>query len=245
MFSASWIDGSAKRLNETIVSWSALGQSIQAQERVRGRCPGAAMESSRYNREPALSRQGLVLGLYGSLAVVALLISAGREDVDIYRIEGVSTSLWLGLSPALGVAAGVLVVILSRIAVRRFDWARALHHNFRELLGPLTSREILIMALASSIGEELLFRGALQPWLGLVPQAVLFGLLHIGPGRRFLAWTVWALGMGLAFGGLVTLTGDLGGAIVAHFTINFMNLHYIARVSFPTPAATGPHSHQL
>lgn len=218
-----------KRSNETIVSCGALGQSIQAKERVCGRCPSAAMDSSRYNREPALSRQGLVLGLYGSLAVVALLISAGREDVDIYRIEGVSTSLWLGLSPVLGIAVGVVVVLLSRVAVRRFDWARALHHNFRELLGPLTSREILIMALASAIGEELLFRGALQPWLGIWPQAVIFALLHIGPRRSFLPWTLSAFALGIAFGYMFEWTGDLGGPIVAHFTINYLNFHYIAR----------------
>jgi membrane protease YdiL (CAAX protease family) len=46
-------------------------------------------------------------------------------------------------------------------------------------------------------------------------------------------WTAWAFAMGLALGGLVELTGDLGGAIVAHFTINFVNLHYIVRVADP------------
>jgi len=77
------------------------------------------------------------------------------------------------------------------------------------------------------VGEEVFFRGALMPWIGLVPQAILFGLLHIGPSKRFLPWTAWALLMGLVFGGLVELTGDLGGAIACHFTINFMNLHFI------------------
>ena len=30
--------------------------------------------------------------------------------------------------------------------------------------------------------------------------------------------------------------GDLGGAILAHFVINFANLHFIVRVALPAPA---------
>jgi len=184
------------------------------------------------------SRAALVIGLYGGLALVGLLISAGRGDADVYRIVDERTGWWHLVSPLLGVVLGLGVVAMTRLVVVRSAWGRALHGDFRALLGDVSRREIAILAVASAVGEEVFFRGALQPWIGLVPQAVLFGLLHIGPGRRFLAWTGWALVMGLAFGGLVELTGDLGGAIVAHFTINFMNLHYIARVSFPAPAPT-------
>jgi hypothetical protein len=180
-----------------------------------------------------MSRSGLVIGLYGTLALTALLISAGREDVDIYRIDGISTPLRLGLSPLLGLATGLAIVVLTRMAVRRFAWAQALHHDFRSLLGPLTTREIVILALASSIGEEMLFRGALQPWIGLWPQAAFFALLHIGPGRRFLPWTLSAFILGAGFGYMFAWTGDLGGPIVAHFTINYLNLHFIARTELP------------
>ena len=66
--------------------------------------------------------------------------------------------------------------------------------------------------------------------LGLVPQAALFALLHVGPGKRFVPWTASALGMGIAFGLLADATGNLGGPIAAHFTINFLNLRYIVAV---------------
>ena len=56
------------------------------------------------------------------------------------------------------VVLGLAVVGLTRLATRHLAWARALHTSFRDLLGPLTGREIVILALASSIGEELLFR---------------------------------------------------------------------------------------
>ena len=190
-----------------------------------------------------MSRAGLILSLYGSLALLALLVSAGRDDIDIYRIEGRSTSLFLALSPLIGLAVALAVVALSRFTVHRFEWARRLHTDFRSLLGPLSGREILILAVASAVGEELLFRGALQPMIGIWPQAVVFALLHIGPGTRFLPWTLSAFAVGLVFGWLFQATGDLGGPIVAHFAINFMNLHFIARFDAP-PAqhrgAVGP-----
>jgi membrane protease YdiL (CAAX protease family) len=187
------------------------------------------------NRQPAMTRAGLILALYGSLALAAILISAARGDVDIYRIEGISTPLFMALSPIIGLALGLVVVFLSRLAVHRFDWARRLHNDFRQILGKLSYKEILVLALASSIGEELLFRGALQPIVGVWAQAIVFALLHIGPGLRFLPWTASALVIGLLFGFIFQLTGDLGGPIVAHFAINYMNLHFIARFQVPEP----------
>jgi membrane protease YdiL (CAAX protease family) len=141
-------------------------------------------------------------------------------------------ALVLGLYGALGLTALLLSAGRGDPDIYRIG---ALHRDFRALLGPLTGREILILAAASSIGEELLFRGALQPWLGIWPQAIVFALLHVGPGRRFLPWTASALLLGVGFGYMTAWTGDLGGPIVAHFTINFLNLHFISRVDFPAP----------
>ncbi len=175
---------------------------------------------------PPLSRASLVIGLYGAMAILGLLIAAGRGDPDLYRIGDLPHWLLLG-GPAIGVATGVGVVGLTRLATKHFAWARDLNVSFRDLLGPLTGREILILALASSIGEELLFRGALMPWLGVWVQALVFALLHVGPKKRFLPWTVSALFLGAAFGELAMRTGNLGGPIAAHFMINFLNLRYI------------------
>ncbi len=185
------------------------------------------------SRDPPMTRGGLILALYGALALTAILISAGRADVDIYRISGTSTHGRLLVSPFLGVALGLAVVAASRFATRRYRWAQDLHCDFRSLLGPLSGKEILVLAMASAIGEELLFRGALQPWIGLWPQAIIFAALHVGPGARFLPWTASALALGVGFGYMFSFTGDLGGPMAAHFMINFMNLRFIARVENP------------
>ena len=181
---------------------------------------------------PPLSRASMVIGLYGAMALVALVIAAGRGDPDLYRFA--TEPHWpLLAGPIVGFLVGLGVVGLSRVATRHFAWARYLHTSFRDLLGPLTGREIVILALASSIGEEALFRGALLPWMGVWPQGIVFALLHVGPGKRFLPWTISALVLGIAFGWLAVWTGNLGGPIAAHFAINFFNLRYIVRRGEP------------
>jgi membrane protease YdiL (CAAX protease family) len=176
---------------------------------------------------PPLSRASLVIGLYGAMALVALVIAAARGNPDLYRVDPAVDLAFLAIGPAIGFAVGLLVVWGTRLATKHFQWARDLHASFRDLLGPLTGKEIVILALASSIGEELLFRGALLPWFGVWIQGVIFALLHVGPGRRFVPWTISALVLGVGFGWLAQWTGNLGGPIAAHFAINFLNLRYI------------------
>ena len=179
-----------------------------------------------------VSRGALIIGLYGAMAVVAFVIGAVRGDADLYRLPH-ATPLRMVLSPLLGIGVGLVFVFLTRLAVHRFEWVRQLHRSFRGLVTNLHARDIFILAVASSVGEELLFRGALLPWIGLWASTVIFALLHIGPGLRYLPWTASAFIMGLVFALLHQWMGDLGGAIAAHFTINFLNLGYIRRVELP------------
>src|SRR5688572_15047779 len=101
--------------------------------------------SSHPSPAPPLSRASLVIGVYGAMALVALLIAAGRGNPDLYRL-GDPPGWWLGAGPLIGVALGLAVVVFWRVAVRVFPWARELQTSFRDLLGPLTNREILIIA---------------------------------------------------------------------------------------------------
>lgn len=185
--------------------------------------------------QPRLGRTATTLALYGGLAAVGIAWGALRGDANVYRIAGRWTPLGLFvLSPAIGLGLGLAVVFGCRLAVHRFEWSRKLHREFRGLLGRLTEGEALVLALSSGIGEEVFFRGALLPVAGLWLQAAVFALLHVAPAdagraRQFLPWTAMAFVMGLAFGALALLLGDLGGPMVAHVTINYLNLRFIIR----------------
>jgi membrane protease YdiL (CAAX protease family) len=179
-------------------------------------------------RAPRFSRASVIFLFYGALGLAAVIWGALRGRANIY-VGPSSTLPKLAVSPFAGVAFGLGVVFLTRLLTHRFEWARVLHREFHALVHELSSKEIFTLALASSIGEELFFRGALLPVVGLVPSTILFALLHLRPQARFLPWTAMSFVLGLAMGGMFLGLGDLSGPIAAHFTINLLNLNYIAK----------------
>ncbi len=175
-----------------------------------------------------------VLVFYGAMAGVALLWALIAGDPDVFHAE--DTGVGLGGQAGSGVVLGLLGVLSSRLCARWFAWARRLNEAFRELLGPLRSWEILVMAGCSAVAEEMLFRGAMQETIGLLPTAAIFGLAHYPLRRDLWPWTVWALAAGVLLGELVVVTGSLLGPIIAHFTINWFNLHALNEA--PGPGAS-------
>lgn len=178
-------------------------------------------------RSAPSSRMTAVVVFYGALALLGVVIAAANGNADVYRVASRDQG-YLVASPLVGVAVGLVVVGGTRLATRHISAFRYLHQGFRDVLGPLSHLEIVVLAASSSIAEEILFRGALLPWLGLGWQAALFGLLHIGPDRRFLLWTALACGMGALLGALTLQLGDIGAATTAHFVVNYLNLRFIA-----------------
>jgi membrane protease YdiL (CAAX protease family) len=134
----------------------------------------------------------------------------------------------VGTSLLLGVALAVVLVTSTRIAVDRWNWARRLHVDLRPVAKNLTLASIAIIAVLSSLGEELFFRGFLTPFLGgVVAQAILFGLAHQVSGPSRWVWVTWASLVGLCFGAIFVLTGSLVGPIVAHAIVNGYNLAFL------------------
>ena len=179
-------------------------------------------------RPPRLTRSGLILSLYSGLALVAIGWAAWSGRAAALVVPGLGAERML-LGFAAGVAAAAVMVFAWRWATHRLEWARMLEREFRDVLGPLSPSEIFILAAASSLGEELFFRGALLPAVGLWGSSLLFALPHIGPGARFLPWTATSLLVGLGLGALAIWSGSLAGPVAAHFFINLLNLRRITR----------------
>ncbi|MDY0002206.1 MAG: CPBP family intramembrane glutamic endopeptidase [Polyangia bacterium] len=185
-----------------------------------------------------LSMVGMTALVYGGMTIAAValgLLFGGRSiwmhPGHVHEARHLVTHTALGA--AAGLAFGLLMVALSRLFTARFDFGKRLHMEFHEVLGSLRTRDAFWMALLSAVGEEALFRGVLQPAVGLWLTAAIFGLVHFPTRRGLLPWPLLAFGMGLAFGLIFEWGGDLGGPIVAHFVINFLNLRHIGRVSYP------------
>ena len=178
-----------------------------------------------------MRRWGWFAAAYAGMALVAVLIAMGTRGEPPLSLP----RPWLPLSPprdvlysvALGVTIGMLLVIATRFAVPRFAWAKRLHLELRPFAKDVTTLGIVMLALTSSLGEELLFRGLLQPWLGLWLQALLFGVLHQMAGPSRWVWAGWATVVGLLFGSIFALTGSLAGPLAAHAVVNGLNLAYL------------------
>jgi len=166
-----------------------------------------------------------VCGFYLVMVGIALIAMWRHQHLNTL-VPGLDLMEW-ARAVGSGLTAGLVMVAASRLSTARWKWASQLADEFRGLLGQLNAREALLVAAVSGIGEEALFRGALQPALGLWLASAIFGILHIGPNPRFLPWTVMAFAAGLAFGWLFAWTGNLVAPVLAHATINFLNLLFL------------------
>lgn len=129
------------------------------------------------------------------------------------------SALAVGVVTACGtVASGLLL----------YRWSPAIREISDELAPRLVDgargRYLILVSVFSGVGEEALFRGALQPSLGIVLASLLFGAIHVGPDRRFLIWTLWAVGAGFLFGFLYEWTGGILAPMTAHVLHNAATL---------------------
>ncbi|GAB4216090.1 MAG: hypothetical protein OHK0013_42210 [Sandaracinaceae bacterium] len=195
-------------------------------------------------------RLGLVL--YGAMIALAIAIAWWREDSLWLRPAALSADRPHGLvsgqtsAVALSLVGGALLAATTTLGtrwlVRRTAWARALRAEFRAALEGASNGDILLLALASGVAEELLFRGALQPALGLLGTSLLFGAVHFVPTRNLAPWSAWAAAMGLLLGLLYERTGSIAGCVLAHVAINAINLRAILRYEPSLDDPTSPHA---
>ncbi|MCG8449062.1 MAG: CPBP family intramembrane metalloprotease [Pirellulales bacterium] len=93
--------------------------------------------------------------------------------------------------------------------------------------------EIALISLAAGVGEEIFFRGALQPWLAslvnpmfaLCAVSLLFGMAHALSITYLVAATI----IGFYLGWLAMEYDDLVAPIVAHALYDFVALVYVQR----------------
>ena len=171
-----------------------------------------------------LTRSGIIF--YGLLFVVALIVAKMAGVLDQWLPQG-------GLPWFVQILGGSFVgmtgVWLSRFTEARVLAVRQLALDFSQLLRGLSRGQAWILALVSGIAEEALFRGTLQPLLGLLPTTVLFAVVHVGPSRRYLWWTASALLYGLVLGLLFEWGMGLLAPVAAHVTLNAVNLYNLAQ----------------
>lgn len=148
-----------------------------------------------------------------------------------YGLMVVAAALWNGLrgrempllgdsfvqSLALGAGVAAVTFCLGVLAYRLLPPMRRIADELApSVVDGARLRDLMLVSLFSGVGEEALFRGAVQPEFGLVAASIAFGVLHVGPDRRYLLWTAWALLAGFLFGWLLLVSGGLLAPVLAH-----------------------------
>lgn len=176
--------------------------------------------------EVLLGATGWVLGTWRGLAWIPML----RVDPD-----GVA----LGVLGGIGLVGVHLILIVpgrSRNPLYRSIYLplrRALASRMKQMrLG-----DLVLLALASGLGEELFFRGWLQTETNIVVASVLFGACHVW-GREGLPYGLYATAMGFGLGGLFAHTGqNLWAPAVAHTVNNLLGFLALRYNWLPSPGS--------
>lgn len=223
--------GPGRAPEEARDGWTAGPGAAAGPESEPGEPPEGAEEEEPARRVPGPRLVRLACLFYGALAAVALLWRTGWAGESIlYASQAAARS---GIDPlgdvAIGLLTGGAVVWLSREITRRTRAGRELARALAEALGPITIPQALVLAILSGVAEEAFFRGALQPQVGLAAASLLFGLVHFVPRRELLPWTAFSVAAGFLLGGLFELTGNLVAPVLAHFTVNAVNLPMVTR----------------
>lgn len=180
-----------------------------------------------------LMRSSLVI--YGVMSVVGFEICwwYHKNIASLFQYKGVDWLLFLRI-------AAVSIVFLTmgqHLLEDAFPSYRRLKMTFAQIFKGLSFWQVVFLAALSSVGEEILFRGAIQPFLGVWFTAGIFALLHVDPEGRSYIWTLWALIGGIVMGLAVQATGSLWPAIFIHFGVNLISIRRVSRLADKAAAA--------
>lgn len=169
---------------------------------------------------------GAVLGIFLIAAAVLWVGVAQNENLweawftgEFPAWQGVSIGVLIGTIVAIGMWYGGrsiegFIVIREKIA-----------HTFD--LDSIHVGHAVGLSLVAAVPEEIFFRGAMQPVLGLLLTALIFGALHAMTRLYF----IYAMLAGLGLGLLANWHGSLWMPIAAHFAVNCWSLILLARWS--------------
>ncbi len=167
-----------------------------------------------------LSSSVFYVGMAGVGAMVSLYRHHSLKKILTLPAEMPALATLLGL----GFLGAAVLLIANYLFEEQFPSFKIFRHVLMQMIGSATVPVALYLAFISAIGEELLFRAAVQPVLGLIGTSLLFGLLHLGPQGLISVWTLWAIISGLMLGWMFDSTGNLWPSLICHFMVNAVSM---------------------
>jgi len=170
-----------------------------------------------------------------AMSLIALAIIYFAQDVQWpgFLLAGLPWRQQMMMGLTLGVLVGGVSTIMA-LRKPNDETVRRTSASYARL--DLRGLNPVWISLGAGISEELLFRAALQPLLGIWLTTLLFLLVHAGAYdfRRLDRAALWqaggVVGMSLMFGFAYEYTG-LATVIVAHVVIDIFGLYSVRRLA--------------
>lgn len=183
----------------------------------------------------------LALATLIGMPLVAIVVDRFSETVNLQlAITGDGNFLE---QIAFGALAGVLIAIGAHMLIAS-PLLDAVNSSYARMLGRfrLTISEILLISVCAGVGEEMLFRGAVQPFLGISVTSILFVAIHGYLNPRDWRMSIYGIYMtgGIAWLGYLAETHGLISAMIGHTIIDVYLLIYLQRTAKSIPVTHNP-----
>ncbi len=180
--------------------------------------PAVASENSATMLTTGLLQNLLAYILIAYVAVGYRNHRTGEEATIRLGIQvPTSTQVVAGLA---GVVAAFAAAFIGGVLTTNLqpDAVPGLEESMQAMLAGVTNPFVaIVLAVSTGVGEEVFFRGAIQPRMGIVLTAVLFTFLHAQYGFTWILLGLFLVG--LIFGWLAKRYGTMA-AVVAHVVYN-------------------------
>lgn len=178
-------------------------------------------------------RKKLLLAALGTLIIFPFI---GWGVLSIFKDNSLSiilrspVSVWIQIPT--GIALGFVLGYGAQYVVSR-PFLGGVEKKYSRIIAGLKLNhwQIIFISICAGFGEELLFRGAIQPLLGLWITAIIFVAIHGYLDPRDWKMTIYGIYMTVAIAALGYYTDYLGivGASLAHAGIDYVLFRHLIK----------------
>lgn len=168
-------------------------------------------------------REIVILAQIAFIILGLLLVQTFNIPIGVYPLQLTDLVLVLGIA--------ILIALISMWTVNKQPVIKnLLYWSYGDHLKSGYLWSFILFPGLIALGEEIFFRGLIQPSLGVVFTAMVASLYHIRVSRNAIYLIAVAFFMNIIFGYLYETTGNLLVPILLHYEFHLFNIVYIRRI---------------
>ncbi len=175
------------------------------------------------------------LTIIGFPALARIIFEFSVEDQPFVSILFTKSNLFLEI--IVGAVYGVLSGVIAWLLVRS-ELLKSVRLKYQRLITgfELSNQEIIFISICAGVGEEILFRGVLQPLYGIWIVAAVFVAIHGYLSPKNWRLSIYGVVMTIIIVGVGYMSKYLGltSAIIAHTMIDIVLLKKLSSSSLQT-----------